>query len=172
MNQCSYSRGVFCAVVAICLLAQPAIANILVPGTFLLQVTSDAMPGAADFQLTLDPESNLVGLRRYMKSEEPREFSFQELSAGAVLMEESGFNVVKLVGENLDAHHGGLVKIIYLSNALTHSYHSFEMELVIIENRWVLQVNDQSGHHPVSNLFFKGRKFLGKVIGIEDVFKQ
>lgn len=135
----------------------------------LLHVTSDAMPGYTDIHLELDSSANIVGMRRSTDNGDMQEFSLSQLASGAVLLNQSGYDVVKIVTENLDPHSGGVVRMVYLSNAITSSYENYDMDLVPQGSQWSLEVNDQSGHHSISNMFLKGRTLFGKVIGIESV---
>jgi hypothetical protein len=138
----------------------------------LVRVMSDAMPGYTDIRIVLDNDFTAQSIRLVPDQGDARNISLSELANGAVLLNQSGFDIFKLIGTRLDPKSGGELQLVYLSNGITHSYGKFDMEAVKQGDTWFLQTNNQGGRKPFKTLFVKSRKLFGRIIGIESVTPQ
>jgi hypothetical protein len=135
----------------------------------LARVTTDMATGHSDFKMAVDGDRSIVAMRYYLDNGTKAEFTVAQILAGVVMVKASGHDVLKLKGENFDAVHGGHLILTYLNNGVTNSYSNFPIDLVKTGDHWGLQVNDQTGHREFTTMFFKGKKFFGKWVGIDSI---
>lgn len=135
----------------------------------LARVTTDMAVGHSDFKMVLDGDRSIVAMRYYLDNGTRAEFTVAEILAGVVMVKASGRDILKLKGDKFDAVSGGHLSLIYLTNGVTNKYETFPLDLVKTGDHWGVQVNDQSGHREFTTMFFKGRKFFGKWVGIESI---
>ncbi len=135
----------------------------------ILRITSDAMSGYGEIATVVDGDSNFTALRYYGNGSGMKEFNLNQLHSGVVLLNQSGYDVIKLQGVNLNSSSGGVINLIYLINGITRNTGTFQMELVRSGTRWYLQTNDQSGRREFTSMYMAANKFFGKVVGIESV---
>lgn len=134
----------------------------------LLRVTSDAVSGNVDISLILDQNSTITGFK-YVSPLETQTFDIQGLSSGIVLLNDQGFDVVKLLAKDFDPRGGGAVGMVYLNNGLTGTYRTYPLELEREGQTWKLRVNDASGRREINRMFLKAKKFFGRIIGIDQI---
>lgn len=135
----------------------------------LLQVTTDTMGGSTLIKINVDADSNILGLREYTADGKVKEFSAQQLSRGAVLMSSGGRDVITLFFRGVDFHSGGKVELVYLTNGLLRTRATFQMLVTRLPNGWTLEVDDRRGRRSISTMFVQGKRWLGRVVGIEKV---
>ena len=135
----------------------------------LLHVTSDAMGGASDFKLLLNDDHEIVGVRFLTASRDGTSYTVAQLLQGVVLLRSSGYDVLKLKAQAVDPKHTAVLDLVYLSNGITNSYGTFQMEIVRRGSQFGLEVNDQSGRRSFTTMFLEARRFAGQVIGIKNV---
>mgnify|MGYP000281761509 CR=1 FL=1 len=136
----------------------------------ILRVTSDAQSGILDIQLNLDNDGNIRALTTLADTGVREEFSPEQFfNGGIVFLRKEGRDVVKLSSEKFDVKAGGVIDLIYLSNGIFNTYGKFSMELTRMGDQWDLYLNDQTGRKKFSEMFLRGKKFFGKIIGIDKV---
>ncbi|MBI2712693.1 MAG: hypothetical protein HYX41_07570 [Bdellovibrio sp.] len=135
----------------------------------LARVTTDMAEGHSDFKMEVNSDHAILAMRYYLSNGTRADFTLEQVKGGVVLVKASGRDVLKLKGEKLDANHGGLLDLIYLSNGVTNKYETLQFELVRTGDRWSVMVNDQGGRREFTTMFFKGRKFFGQWVGIEKI---
>ncbi len=137
----------------------------------LLRGTSDAMPGTLDVQILTDADHVATAFQAVTESK-TQQIGLTDLSKGIVLMNYKNYDVALLKSTDFDTQHGGTLQITYLRNALTGAYRTLSIELVREGDKWQLMDNDQSGHHVVTQGYFKANKFFGQIIGIDSITLQ
>jgi hypothetical protein len=137
----------------------------------LLRGTSDAVAGTVDVQILTDADSVATAFQAVTPAQ-TLSIGFQDLANGVVLLNYQGYDVAILQSNDFDPAHGGTMKITYLRNALANSYKSITVDLVRDGDEWHLMVDDQAGHHVVTQGFFKANKFFGQVVGIDSIILQ
>jgi len=135
----------------------------------ILHVTSDMQSGFSDFKVVTDDDNRLVVLRYYSDAKNYSEFSAEQVRAGVVLIEASGYKVLTLKSTNLNIETGGVFEITYLTDGIFNKYGKFNMELTRVGSTWELVVDDRGGRRSISQMFLEGRKAFGKWIGIKQI---
>lgn len=135
----------------------------------ILHVTSDVKHGYTDIRLMLNQDGDIIGVRQYEDGKLKAEFSLENLLSGVLLSQESGHEILKIIGKAFEAHSGGEIDLIYLSNGIWDSHETFPMFLSRAGGHWALQTSDQSGHREFTQMLVKGKMLFGKVIGIEEI---
>lgn len=140
-------------------------------GQQLLRATSDAFAGHVDIQIMLDPDHIATAFRAIAPSQ-TKEIGLGQLHEGMVLMNYAGHDVAILKSPDFHPAHGGTLQITYLRNGISNEYRSISLELVRTGNTWQLMVNDQQGHHVVTQGYFKANRVFGQIIGIDKIALQ
>ena len=134
----------------------------------LLRSTSDAFTGNLDLQVDLSDTGDVEAIRS-ISPNGAKVFEVSELSTGIVLYNSKGHDVIILKAPVLDVTHGGKVEVSYLTDALTGSYDSLEVEAEHQPSLWEIMVDDETGYHAVTHAFFKSRKVFGQIVGIDSI---
>jgi hypothetical protein len=137
----------------------------------LLRGTSDAIAGTLDVQVLTDDSSVATGFQAVSASK-TQAIGLTDLPKGIVLYSVQGINVATLKSPDFDPQHGGTLQFTYLRNALTNTFGTLSVDLVREGDKWELVVDDQSGHHVVTQGFFKAKKVFGQVVGIDTITLQ
>jgi hypothetical protein len=136
----------------------------------LLIGTSDAFEGTLDLSVALDDNSVAQGFNATASStNQTKSFSVSDLPAGIVLYTDQGHDVVTVKSTDFDPAHGGDLVVTYLTNGLSNNYQSVTVEVERTGNQWQTLVNDQSGHHVVTQAYFKANTVFGQVVGIKSI---
>jgi len=136
----------------------------------LLVGTSDAFEGTLDLSLVLDDNSVAQEFSATASStNQTKNFSVSDLPAGIVLYTDQGHDVVTVKSTDFDPAHGGDLVVTYLTNGLSNNYQSVTVEVERTGNLWQTLVNDQSGHHVVTQAYFKANTVFGQVVGIKSI---
>lgn len=119
-----------------------------------------------DLIIEVDDSSRATGLKVYDQAmKDSKSYNMNNLKTGVVLKEQSGHKVIVLKGQSFDHDRGGDVKVDYLYNGITGSRKEMELEIQFDGKKW--QVYSNGGR--ISNLRFKGKTVLGKVVGVASV---
>ncbi len=135
----------------------------------LLRIRSDAVSHTIEMKLVTDSSLNILAFRYFSDPKDTHDIQVAHLPNGVVLQKEGKFEVAKILSKNLNPISGGDIHFIYLSNGITNSHKTFPMQLVRLDNRWVLRVNERGNSREFSSMFLKKKTLLGKTIGIEKV---
>lgn len=137
----------------------------------LLSATSDAFQGTLDLQLVVDASSVALEFSA-TASGQTKIFNVSQLSAGIVLYTTQGHDVVTVESSDFAPTHGGNLLVTYLENGLSDEYDSVTVEVERTGDQWQMFVNDQSGHHVVTQAYFKANKVFGQTVGIQSITFQ
>lgn len=135
----------------------------------LARVTTDMATGHSDFKMVVDADRSIVSMRYYLDNGTRTDFTVDQIRAGVVMVRASGHDVLKLKGDNFDAVHGGHLILTYLNNGITNHYENFPIDLIKTGDHWAVSVNDQSGRHEFTTMFFKGKRAFGQWVGIDKI---
>lgn len=119
-----------------------------------------------DLIIEVDESSRATGLKVYDQTmKDSKSYNMDNLKTGVVLKEQSGHKVIVLKGQSFDHDRGGDVKVDYLYNGITGARRDLQLEIQFDGQKW--QVYSNGGR--ISNLKFKGKTILGKVVGVASV---
>ncbi len=135
----------------------------------LFSATSDAFTGELNVSLTVDQNSNVTGLS-YAHNGKETPVSLDHLSKGIVLYQAAGLDAATLSAQNFDKNTGGALTMKYLYSGLNSTYQNFDFLLGRQGSDWRASVLDQNGiPQPFTQMYLKGNRLFGKVIGIQSV---
>jgi len=147
-----------------------------IPNTYkrhLITSRTDASNTVTLFSLLLDRDHHDVrGLLIENTEGKVRVATLEQIKSdeGAVLLTMSGYDVVRMMGKNVDSRHGGPFRLVFLYNGLTDSYRYSEFEIGYGSSGWEVSTTDQNGRRFFTTLFFKAHRWLGKVVGVERIY--
>jgi hypothetical protein len=95
-------------------------------------------------------------------------FSLAQVRAGATLASAGGRRAIRLVCPDCDAQQGGRVRISYLHNGIINRFHALELECRRGPDG-LLALYPVGGGDPIRRLHMTSRKFLGILIGIDEI---
>lgn len=168
MKKQHVSIGFVSAILFLSMASAPARADSLQE---LLSATSDAFQGTLDWQISVD--DNFVAQEfSATASGQTKTFDLSQLPNGIVLFTDDGHDVVSVKSTDFDPSHGGDLTVTYLQNGITNDYQTMDVEVERNGNQWQMLVNDQSGHHVVTEAYFKANKVFGQVVGIDSITFQ
>lgn len=136
----------------------------------LLKVTSDAMEGSLMLKIVTDMNSSLQELKYVTSANVILDMHLDDLAKGVVLLRSGNYDVLKLVGRDLNPETGGNLDLIYLSNGVWNSYQTFPISLTRVEQVWNFQTRESGQSSTTFNMMYlKKRTLFGKTVGIESV---
>jgi hypothetical protein len=125
------------------------------------------------FAVATDPQGDFLYLAYWEDlSQAPREVTLEEIARGVVLVDvrEKNLEVLRLEADGpVSPKEGGRLRLYFLHNGLTRSYHYFSFEAVREGGQWgayPVRGGAREGR-PFTRMYFKTRRFLRKVIGID-----
>jgi hypothetical protein len=136
----------------------------------LMKVTSDALDGFLILKVVLDANYSLQKLKYVTSDKVVFDMPLNDLAKGVILMKSGKYDVLKLVGPELNPDTGGNLDLVYLTNGVWNNYNTFNMSLVRSGQVWTVQTRENN--RPAVNfntMYLKKKSFLGKTIGIESV---
>lgn len=95
----------------------------------------------------------------------PSKFGTGSIKTGMVLKQVDDYKVVTIKSDDFEVDRGGHFELSYLTNGITGSRSSKEIEIEFDGATWKLFHNGRAA----SRFHFKGRKIFGKLVGIKDV---
>lgn len=95
----------------------------------------------------------------------PELYAPSQVSRGIILKQVDEYEVVVIRSDDFEVDRGGHLALEFLSNGITGSRDGKELEIEFDGRDWKLFHEGVQ----VSSFHFKGRKFLGKLVGIKDV---
>ena len=132
----------------------------------LVTATSDVDPVVTDLFLISNDQGETEKLKMTFSDGESARFSSpKNLSEGTVLKQVSGRDVVVLKSEEFDTLKGGYVDMVYLANGITGNRKSLELRIIQDSEGWKIFYDGIQ----IKRFHFLGKKFLGKVVGIDKV---
>ena len=109
-------------------------------------------------ELAIDTYHNQLATERYS-------MAIPDLSTGYALVHD-GTEILRVQSDNFDPHSGGLLKFKYLNNGITGKYKTHSVFLYLRGLQWVAY---DENLRPIHSMHLTAKKFMGKVIGIEDI---
>lgn len=92
-------------------------------------------------------------------------FSPSVVKTGIVLKKVDQYDVVVIKSDDFEVDRGGHLNMEFLSNGITGSTSDKDLDIEFDGATWKLYYRGEA----VSRFHFKGKKFLGKLVGIKDV---
>ncbi len=135
----------------------------------LVTASNDFESTPTTLTLTLDADSNVKGMVVNSPSSGRKTFSVEDIRKGAAIVKNQGMEAVILKARAFEPGSGGKLILKFLTNGLTRTYATREIEIDREGTEWKLYANDQSGRRRFTRMHFTTTKFLGKVIGIQGV---
>lgn len=96
-----------------------------------------------------------------------KEYDLDKFHQGFVLYRKSNRDIITIYSDNFSRHNGGNIKIVYLYNGIIGDHREKYIELVNLNGNWTLVDSNQT---PIRTMFIKSKWFMGKVIGVRDLF--
>ena len=135
----------------------------------ILHITSDAMSGYGEMSVMQDANGHFLALRYRSNGGTPHDFTQMDLASGSVLMNRENVDIIKLETTQFNSSTGGVIDLVYTTNALFNTQESVGMKLVHEAGQWKLQTNDGANSKDYSNMFLEGNFWFGKIVGISKV---
>jgi hypothetical protein len=135
----------------------------------LFTATSDAFDDQLEFSITVDENSNTTGLI-YTQSGKDIPIPLSSLGDGVVLYQSSGKNVVTLSSASFAAANGGDITLTYLTNGLSNTYKKFVFSVSREGQNWTPSaLNSRGIPQAFVSMYLKGKRLLGKIVGIDTI---
>ncbi len=156
-----HMKNVFTVVLTL-LISQAIMAKDILVST----VTSDVDSLVTKLWIVTNDDGSAKALK--MTSDDntdPAIFSPSKVQAGIVLKKVDHYDVVVLKSEDFEIDRGGHLEMEYLSNGITGSTDTEELSIEFDGATWKLYYRGEA----ISRFHFKGKKILGKLVGIKRV---
>lgn len=129
-------------------------------------VTSDTDSFTTKLWITTNEDGSAKALKMTSDDDmEPMSFGPSTVKTGIVLKKVDSYDVVVIKSSDFEVDRGGHLSLEFLSNGITGSRNSEELQIDFDGRDWKLFYEGEV----VSRFHFKGRKILGKLVGIKDI---
>lgn len=155
-------KNIVKSVVLVMMLAQTAMARDIL----IASATSDVDRVVAQLWLVTDAEGTAKQLKITANDGSAASvYAATNVKQGVVIKKVDSYDVVVIKSNDFEVDRGGHFEMEFLANGITGSKSSKEIEIDFDGEKWQLFHNGRKA----SRFHFKGRKILGKLVGIKDV---
>lgn len=140
--------------------------SVMAADILISTATSDVDSVVTKLWVTTDEFGEATGLKMTFNDGTPdKSFTPAQVRSGMVLKKVDSYDVVVIKSRDFEVDRGGHLTMEYLSNGITGSRNDKELEIEFNGAGWELFHDGRD----VDKFHFKGRKILGKLVGIKDV---
>ena len=133
------------------------------------EARTDAAQGVTDLSIVTNSDGEIKSIKYLVSTGLSDVKAVTQLEEGMVIAKFNDQDVLTLKSSSFDPIEGGLIDVIYLTNAITGSKKKLSIELNRSTGNWALSTNDNAGHQVFTHMFLKAKKVFGQVVGIDSI---